>query len=116
MLCRKGNKYVKQLGKLSPLIALILLIGLLATLVFHGTKVSRLGRELLAAQTNVQSVRGELLQSQVLAMMQFSPIPLGLDGGQESVGHAGFLEIPDDQKWLISLACTASCRFQLIHE
>lgn len=94
MLCRKGNKYVKQLGKLSPLIALILTIGLLATLVFHGTKVSRLGRELLAAQTNIQTTRGELLQSQVSLIMQFSPVPLGLHDARESVGHEGICRNP----------------------
>jgi len=66
---RKSNKFAKQLGKLSPLIALVLLISLLGTLAFHTTKVSRLGREAIAAQSNVQATRGELLQSQVSIFM-----------------------------------------------
>ena len=66
---RKSNKFAKQLGKLSPFIALVLLISLLGTLAFHTTKVSRLGREAVAAQSNVQAVRGELLQSQVSTFM-----------------------------------------------
>ena len=63
--CRKSNKFARQLGKLSPLIALTLLVSLLGMLTFHTTKVSRLRREVTAAQTSVQATKGELLQSQV---------------------------------------------------
>lgn len=112
--CRKGNKYVKQLGKLSPLIALILLIGLVATLVFHGTKVSRLGRELVAAQANVQTTRGELLQSQVCIMMHFS---LGLHGAQKYAGHEDSSTFPmtriSSSAWHAEQAATCSLQGEL---
>ncbi|CAL8467476.1 g7014 [Coccomyxa elongata] len=59
---RKRNKWVRELGKRSPLIALLLLVALLSAVGVYQSKVSRLNGELKAQKHALETARIELSQ------------------------------------------------------
>ena len=56
---------MRELGKRSPLIALLLLVGLLSSVGVYQTKVSRLERELNSHKTGLETAKLDLYQQTV---------------------------------------------------
>ncbi len=63
---------MRELGKRSPLVALLLLVGLLSSVGVYQSKVSRLQMELKAQKTGLETAKLELYQQTVSALVSSS--------------------------------------------